>query len=136
MRIERDEMFMDIAHTMSRRSTCLRGSVGAILVKDKRIIATGYNGVVSGASHCTVCEGPGCHKSIHAEAGLIAYCAKNGIATNGTTLYVTLSPCEKCAQLIINAGIAKVIYNVEYRDPSGVYKLQRNNVEVEKYEKL
>ncbi|UYE90980.1 tRNA-specific adenosine deaminase [Clostridium phage P21] len=133
-RISRETLYMEVAKLMTGRSTCLRKAVGCVLVRDNRIVATSYNGVPSGVEHCKTCLGPGCDIVIHAEAGLISYCAKHGISTEGTTMYVTLSPCESCANLIINAGIKKVVYLEEYRLTDGIEKLRYNNVEVEQYE--
>lgn len=133
MRIGRKELYMEIAQLMSRRSTCLRKQVGCLVIKDKRIIATSYNGVPAGVRHCDECISPGCSIVVHAEAGVISYCAKHGIPLEGTTMYVTLSPCENCANLILNAGIKKVVYLEEYRDPKGIFKLRSNGVEVERY---
>lgn len=133
-RISRETLYMEVAKLMTGRSTCLRKAVGCVLVRDNRIVATSYNGVPSGVEHCKNCLGPGCDIVIHAEAGLISYCAKHGISTEGTTMYVTLSPCESCANLIINAGIKKVVYLEKYRLSGGIAKLICNDVEVEQYE--
>lgn len=133
-RITREEMFKEIALTVSRRSSCLKKQVGALLIDDNRIIAIGYNGVLP-HQHPRTGYDPTTHEThtVHAEANIIAYCAKKGIATERCTLWVTLSPCEKCAELIIQAGISKVVYLEEYRDFTGIMKLHDNNVIVERY---
>lgn len=133
-RISREEMFMGMAKLLAERSTCARAKVGALLVKDNRVISTGYGGAPSGEPHCldVGCEiGPdgGCIKTVHAEAGCISYSAKEGIATKGTHLYVTLSPCLNCAKLLINAGIEKVFYLKKYRDTSGIDLLNKRGIE-------
>lgn len=121
-RISRIDLAMEVARLYKRRATCRRGQVGALLMRDNRIIATGYNGPPEGQPHC---EEHGCDLSlpcthaIHAEANLIAFCAKEGIRTKGATLIVTASPCLKCSELIIQAGIRQVVYDSKYRDDSG-----------------
>ncbi len=123
-----DDYFMDIVTLVSRRSTCRRRSVGAILVKNKRILATGYNGAPSGVSHCLdvgclreelnirsgerheLCRG------LHAEQNAIIQSALHGVSVQGATLYCTNQPCIICAKMIINAGIVRVLYRNEYRD--------------------
>lgn len=119
----RDMIFMEMAHVIRKRSTCSRGSVGAILVMDRRIVSIGYNGSPVGAPHCTElgCDLPannheaGCQRAIHAESNAIAWAARHGQTTLGTTLYCTHGPCLKCAQLILQAGITRVVYGVPYR---------------------
>ena len=118
---------MRIALLISERGTCERLQVGAILVKDNRIIATGYNGPPPGLSECgqDVCDtSKPCTRAIHAEANLIAHCAKIGIATADTILYVTHSPCLKCAELIAQAGIRKVVFGSKFRDDGGIKLLE------------
>ena len=121
-----DTYFMDIAHVVSKRGNCLRRQVAAVIIKDQRIIATGYNGTPRGIKNCF--EG-GCARCAgksssganledcicsHAEENAITQAARYGIALEGTTLYCTLSPCLTCAKLIINAGIKEVVYEDEY----------------------
>lgn len=153
---------METAYTWARMSSCKRKQVGAILEKDGRILNTGYNGTISGQDNkcevdCAYCEGTGeepnyitgngrescsyCQGQgqvsnpnvVHAEKNLIAFCAKNGIPTDGCTVYVTLSPCTECASLMTQAGIVKVIYDEEYRDTSGIELLKSYDIEVTKY---
>lgn len=134
MRIERDEVNIQVAHAMALRSTCLRKKVGCVITLEGRIIVTGYNGSASGVPHCEECNGPGCDIAVHAEAGAISFAARKGIALEGSTLYVTMSPCKKCADLILNAGIKKVIYDEEYRDTQGIDYLKQFIIVI-KYEK-
>lgn len=137
-RITRDQMFMAIANIVSFRSTCLRAKVGAVIVQDNRIVSTGYVGAPSGLPHCldVGCEiGPdgGCIRTVHAEVNAIAFAARAGIKLEGSTLYVTMSPCLNCAKLIINAGIREVVYRDEYRDPSGLKLLRQAGIEIYKW---
>jgi dCMP deaminase len=117
-----DEYFMMMAKLTATRSTCLAFPVGAVIVKDRQVLATGYNGSPSGSAHCTA-QGecyPGlsaCNaskslpsRSIHAEANAIAQAAKHGINTGGSIIYVTLEPCLACLKLVISAGIREVFY--------------------------
>lgn len=139
-RVSRDEMIMLIAGVVALRSTCKRGKVGCVITRDNRIISTGYVGAPAGLPHCIEgeCEiGPdgGCIATSHAEAGAIAFAARKGIATEGSTLYTTLSPCLSCAKDIINAGIKRVVYLREYRDLSGLTLLMRAGVSVLRLDK-
>ena len=132
-RINRDELFIRIALLFSKRSTCKRGQVGVVAIKDSRIIATGYNGSPSGLPHCsdescTLTEG--CVNSIHAEANLIAFASRAGISLEGTTLYCTHAPCRKCAQLIVQAGVKGIKYLFPYRDTSGIDLLWEVNPKI------
>ena len=127
------EYFMRIAEETAKLSFAERTKVGAILVKDNRAIAQGHNGQPVNFDNC--CEEvlpDGTLKTketvIHAEANAIYFCAKNGIPTNGTTLYISMSPCVKCALAIIQAGIVRVFYRDEYRDRSGIDFLRKNNI--------
>lgn len=133
-RIERPEYYMEMAKLTSYRSTCPKKAVGAILVKDGRVIATGYNGVLSGELHSKGIDSQGITHTVHAEANIISFCAKEGISTNEAILYTTLSPCEKCAELIIQSGIKEVVYLEPYRDVTGTFKLKNNRVKVQDYE--
>lgn len=123
-----EEYFMDIARLVARRSTCLRRQVGAVLVKEKNILATGYNGTPSGITHCAevgclrqklgvpsgerheLCRG------LHAEQNAIIQAAKHGVNIAGSTLYCTNSPCSICSKMLINAGIARIVYLEGYPD--------------------
>ena len=130
------EYFMRVAEETANLSFAKRTKVGAILVKDNRAIAQGHNG--QPVNFDNVCEDvlpDGSLETkdtvIHAEANAIYFCAKNGIPTNGTTLYISMSPCVKCALAIIQAGISKVFYRTEYRDRSGIEFLRKNNIPCE-----
>ncbi len=121
-----DEYFLMMAKLAATRSTCLAFPVGAVIVKDRQILATGYNGSPSGSVHCTA-QGycyPGLEtcaasstlpsRAIHAEANAIAQAAKHGISTQGSSIYVTLEPCISCLKLIISAGIKEVFYETDF----------------------
>lgn len=117
---------MEVASVVAKRSTCLRRQIGAILVKDKRILATGYNGAPSGLPHCLDI---GCARehvpsgerqelcrALHSEQNALVQAARYGIPVNGSTVYVTTAPCSVCAKMLINAGIVRVVYGAEYPD--------------------
>jgi dCMP deaminase len=135
-RLDRSEMFLKIAWKFARRGTCLRASVGTVVVKDNRIVAHGYNGAPAGLDHCLdvgCLIGPdgGCVRAIHAEANAVVYAARRGVvALDGSILYSTHSPCLACARLIITAGISKVLAHKMYRDESGVNLLKEAGVSV------
>lgn len=116
-----DAYFLSIAQAVATRATCPRLSVGCVLVLDRQILSTGYNGSMRGTPHCTddgcVIVGGSCVRTIHAEANAIAQAAGNGVATKGATAYVTHRPCLACAKLLTNAGIARVSYAVDYGTP-------------------
>ena len=131
-RISRENMFMQIADTVSKRSECTRKHVGAVLTLSNRIIAIGYNGVLPNTPPEEGLDSDGNSKTIHAEANIIAFCARHGIPTEGTTIYVTLQPCMKCAELLVQAGIKNVFYSEDYRCTDGLILLRRNGIEVEK----
>lgn len=135
-RISRVQLFMEVARLFARRATCLRGQVGAVLIRDKRIIASSYNGPPKGQPHCEdkPCDiSLPCTHAIHAEANLIAFCAKEGIKMDGSILVLTTCPCSKCAELIIQSGIKLVIYDSDYRDAGGFSKLVDARVTIYKY---
>ena len=137
-----DQYFMDITLLVATRSTCLRRGVGAILVKDRNILATGYNGVPSGISHC---EETGCLREqmkvpsgerhelcrgLHAEQNAIIQGAFFGVRTEGATLYCTAQPCNMCAKMIVNAGIVKVVIGGDYPDEFALEVLTAGGVEL------
>lgn len=145
MRPSWDEYFMDIVELIKTRSTCLRRQVGALIVKDKRILATGYNGAPTGCSHCLE---TGCMReklgipsgqrhelcrAIHAEQNAIVQAANSGTSVMGGTLYVTHQPCVLCAKMCINAGIKKIIYKGEYPDELSMSLLEEAGVEVQMF---
>ena len=115
-----DEYFMQIATVVSSRATCSRRKVGAVVVRDKTILSTGYNGSIRGLAHCDeighLMEDGHCVRTVHAEANAIAQAARNGVRIDGATAYVTASPCWTCFKLIANSGIVRVAYGVFYRD--------------------
>lgn len=131
-RITREQMFIEIAQVVSKRSTCSRKRVGCVLVLDNRVIAIGYNGVLPNMPEEMGLDEQGNSHTVHAEANVIAFCAKNGIPTNNCKMYVTLQPCEKCAELIIQAGVIEVNYLEEYRCDKGLQLLNNNNIKVNK----
>lgn len=130
IRPSRDLTFMDMAYLIARRATCPRLHVGAVIVKDGRVLSMGYNGSPSGEEHCDTvgCDlrGPtgGCVRSIHAEANAIAWAARAGISIDGSTIYCTHSPCLACCRLIQAAGIHSLAYGEWYREtelPPGMH---------------
>lgn len=140
MRITREEMLHEIVLSVSKRSTCTRRSVGAIIVRDGRILSMGYNGAPSGLPHCldVGClmnsePGGGCSRTQHAEANAIAFAARHGIVTSGTHLWTSVSPCLSCAKLIINAGIERVVCIEPYRDDSGLKLLTSAGIQTGMY---
>lgn len=156
-----DTVFINIAQEIAKLSYCVRAKVGAIIVKSGNIISMGYNGAPSGMENC--CEDKDYtdaggwldeetimeiwpfedeigryrfvtkKETIHAESNAIIKAAKSGLSTDGSTLYLTMSPCIDCAKLILQAGIKRVVYLNEYIDTSGIQFL-RNFIEVEKHE--
>ena len=126
-----DLRYLRMAHIWSENSYCERRQVGALVVKDKMIISDGYNGTPSGFEN--VCEEIGTTKPyvLHAEANAITKIARSGNNSDGSTLYVTDSPCIECAKLIIQAGIRRVIYSREYRLTDGIDLLRRAGIDVE-----
>lgn len=115
-----DEYFMNIAREVGTRSTCDRKHVGSVIVRDKTILSTGYNGSIRGLPHCDeaghMMEDGHCVRTIHAESNAIIQAAKNGSAIDGATIYVTASPCWSCFKMIANANIRRVVYGEFYRD--------------------
>ncbi len=111
---------MNLAVQAAARSTCPRKAVGAVVVRDKAVLATGYNGSLRGLAHCTdvgcLMENGHCVRTVHAEANAILQAARNGIGIEGADIYVTASPCWNCFKLIANAGIRRVYYGDFYRD--------------------
>ncbi len=115
-----DEYFMEIARQVAQRSTCPRASVGAVIVRERRILTTGYNGAPEGLLHCLeagcIIEDDHCQRSLHAEQNAIIQAALHGVSIAGGTIYITHQPCNTCAKMIINAGLKRVIYAGEYPD--------------------
>lgn len=136
-RIERDDLYLNMARLYSQRATCIKAHVGVVAVRDGRIIATGYNGAPSGMPHCTEvgCDivAGHCLRTVHAEANVVAFAARAGVSLDGASLYCTHTPCITCAKLLINAGvkyvmIARFYDNQELSD--GVELMQQLGVEV------
>ena len=150
-------VFMEVAKLIAELSTCERKYVGAVIVRNGRCISWGYNGAPPGQPHCEenfhgwdnsweiasapeadredmirqtrqLLEEHGCRNATHAEANALAFAAREGISTDGGTLFVTVSPCESCSRLIIAAGITAVYYHEEYRDRSGLELLGRAHI--------
>jgi dCMP deaminase len=118
MRLDWDGYFMDIARRVAERSTCDRAHVGCVLVRDNRVLATGYNGSVSGMPHCDdvghdIVNGH-CKRTIHAEMNAIIQCAIHGVSSKGAIVYVTHYPCYDCAKALVNAGVLVVNYEQTY----------------------
>lgn len=145
MRPSWDSIFMQVARVVAQRSTCLRRQVGAVLVQDRHVIATGYNGAASGLKHCLEI---GCIReqmdipsgerhelcrAVHSEQNVIIQATLHGRSTKGADLYVTLQPCAICAKMIVNAGIKRVVYpeNEHYPDKLALQILSDGGVNVE-----
>jgi len=141
-----DRYFMEIALLVSTRSTCMRRKVGAVLVKDKRILATGYNGSPSGLAHC---EEVGCLRQslgipsgerheicrgLHAEQNAIIQAALHGVSIRGSKLYTTTFPCIICSKMLINAGIKEIIYREGYPDELSASLLEEAGMRLIKLE--
>ena len=141
-----DHYFFDITKLVATRSTCLRREVGAVIVKDKRILATGYNGAPTGLPHCmdTGCLREQLHipsgerqeicRGIHAEQNALIQAARFGISVDGSTIYVTHHPCIVCAKLLINAGIKCIKYLEDYPDELAKQMLKDADVKLERAE--
>jgi dCMP deaminase len=119
-RLPWDDYFMSIAQVVASRSTCDRKHVGAVIVRDRTILSTGYNGSIRGMPHCDevghLMENGHCVATIHAEANALVQAARNGVNIAGSSIYITASPCWSCFKLIANAGIRAVYYGEFYRD--------------------
>ena len=140
-----DEYFMKMANDVATRTTCLRRGVGAVIVKDRRILATGYNGVPTGLPHCSetgclreqlgvpsgqrheICRG------LHAEQNAIIQAARYGINIAGATIYVNTQPCVVCAKMLINAGITEIVYQNPYPDELSQELLAESGILVREY---
>ena len=146
-RISWDEYFMQMAELTSQRSTCLRRHVGAVIVQNKHVIATGYNGAPRGLKHCA--EIGGCLReelnvpsgerhelcrALHAEQNAIIQAAKLGVSIDGATLYCTHQPCSVCARMIINAGIKRVVYQEGYPDDFTLELFAEAGIQLERFQ--
>jgi len=135
-----DQYFLQMARVVASRSTCLRRRVGALLVRDKRILTTGYNGAPANIPHC---EDVGCLRDelgipsgerqelcrgLHAEQNAIIQAALHGVTTRGSVLYCTTQPCITCAKMLINAGVNRVVYEGDYPDQLAIEMLEYANI--------
>ena len=141
-----DEYFMEMAHLVAKRSTCLRRNVGAILVKDKHILSTGYNGAPKGLKHCSevgclrkelgipsgerheICRG------LHAEQNAIIQAAVFGISIKNSVLYCTNTPCVVCAKMLINAGVKEIVYSGEYPDDLAKKMINESKIKIRNFD--
>lgn len=131
-----DEYFMRIAIQAGTRSTCDRKHVGAVIVRDKTILSTGYNGSIRGMPHCDdvghMMENTHCVATVHAEANAIIQAAKHGTPISGADIYITASPCWNCFKLIANSGIARIFYLEFYRDERIIKIAREVGIELKK----
>ena len=140
-----DEYFMEMAQLVSSRSTCLRRKVGAVIVKEKRVLSTGYNGSPKGTKHC---EELGCIRvklnvpsgtrhelcrGVHAEQNAVTQAAYFGVSVDGATIYTTTYPCSMCAKILINAGIKEIIYSEGYADDLSKDLLEEAGIMLREY---
>ncbi len=144
-RPDNDEYFMEMAVLISKRSTCLRRRVGAVIVKDKRVLSTGYNGSPKGTRHC---EELGCIREqmkipsgtrhelcrgVHAEQNAIIQAAYFGVSVKDSTIYTTTFPCSMCAKILINAGVKEVVYAEGYEDDMSKKLFEETNILLRQY---
>lgn len=133
-RVDWNTYFMNIAHEAATRSTCDRKHVGAVIVREKTILSTGYNGSIRGMPHCDEgghdMESGHCVATIHAEANAIIQAARNGVNINGAELYTSASPCWNCFKLIANSGIRRIFYGEFYRDEKSLSLASRAGIEL------
>jgi dCMP deaminase len=137
-----DDYFLEIAEVVAKRSSCMRRHIGAIIVRDHRILTTGYNGAPSGLKHCTEI---GCLRdqlevesgtrhelcrALHSEMNAIIQAAQHGVSTKGASLYCTNQPCSVCARMLINAGIVRIVYTGDYPDEFARELLEEAGIEV------
>ena len=129
-----DKHYLEMAAIWAKNSYCKRRQVGALLVKDKMIISDGFNGTPAGFENQCEDENDVTKPYVlHAEANAITKVAKSGNSSEGSTLYITTSPCIECAKLIIQSGIERVVYSEEYRKSEGIELLKRANIKVENF---
>jgi dCMP deaminase len=134
-----DDYFMQITFEVAKRSTCPRAAVGAVIVREKRILTTGYNGAPMGLSHCTeagcLMVNDHCVRTLHAEQNAIIQGALHGVDVSGSTMYVTHQPCLVCAKMAINAGIERIVYAGQYPDRIARGFLDEAGVELSRFER-
>ena len=141
-----DTYFMEITKIVATRSSCLHRQVGAVLVRDKRILTTGYNGAPAGMAHCLELggclrdkmgfasgEGHEYCRALHAEQNAVIQAAVTGLSIQGSTLYCTHSPCSLCARILIGAGIQRIVFEEHYPDDFALALLKEANVQLERY---
>ena len=140
-----DEYFMEMAHVVAKRSTCLRRNIGAILVKDKHILSTGYNGAPKGHKHCSEvgCLRANQHipsgerhelcRGLHAEQNAIIQAAVFGVSIQGSSLYCTNTPCVVCVKMLINAGVQEIIYAGEYPDKLAKDMIEESGIKIKRF---
>ena len=141
-RLSWDQYFMEIATVVARRSTCVRAQVGSVIVRDRSIVATGYNGAPAGMPHCTEVgcliyrsEDPdgvpeeNCYRAIHSEMNAISQAARRGVSIEGAEVYVTHSPCMHCLKTLLNTAITRICYAKPYKLERAQYFLEYSSVE-------
>jgi len=146
-RLEWDRYFLKICRVVAERSTCTRASVGAVIVRNRMILATGYNGSPAGHPHCTDVgclvvvsrnsdgqDEENCIRTIHAEINAIAQAAKNGVSIDGADIYITHSPCMHCLKVLLNTGIKRICFEREYKLDRVAWLLEPRPVEMVKVE--
>jgi len=142
-RLSWDQYFMEIARVVAQRSTCLRAKVGAVIVKDRSIVATGYNGSPAGMPHCTEVgclifksQDPdgnaedNCYRTIHAEINAISQAARRGVSIDEADVYVTHSPCMHCLKTLLNTGVRRICYDKPYKLDKAAYFLEHSTAEL------
>lgn len=133
-RVSWDEYFMNIAREVATRATCDRKHVGSLIIRNRTILSTGYNGSARGLPHCDdvghMMEDGHCVRTVHAEANAIVQAAKNGTNIEGADIYVTASPCWNCFKLIANAGLKRIVFGEFYRDQRIFDLAQTLNIEL------
>lgn len=148
MRPAWDDYFMEMAHVAAKRSTCLRRQVGAVIVRDNRILTTGYNGAPKGLPHCL---DTGCRReelkvpsgerhelctAVHAEQNAIIQAALHGVSIDGATIYTTTQPCVLCAKMIINSGIRRIVFEGEYPDQLALGFLKAADIRLDRHQEV
>jgi len=140
-----DDYFMQLARLVGTRSTCVRHDIGSVLVKDKRILATGYNGAPRGMKHCLevgcirdklkIASGTRAEicRAVHSEQNAIIQCALYGVPIEGSTIYVTHQPCTICTKILINSGVKRIVYEKPYPDEFAQSLLKEAGVKIEQW---
>lgn len=133
-RLSWDHYFMNVARVVSSRATCQRKYVGAVIVRDRTILSTGYNGSIRGMPHCAesghMMEDNHCVATIHAEMNAVIQAARNGVRIEGATIYITASPCWSCFKALANAGITRICYGEFYREERSFRVAEQIGVEM------